>query len=258
MGVRQPPMAGRPPAQPARPAVGAFVAAMVPVGIILAEARVAGVASAHGEDFVVALHAGGERLHLGMDTGGGEQVRHLDEPGARAVEAHPVVVVHREVKRVIEQTDPFHDRPPPERRGLADTAPLQEPIEGVGGGGVVAEDALVFVDEVCVAIEQVPIGMIAKVGDDGGDGAGLEHVVGIEPGEDIAARLAQPLIDGVALAGVAPGAPEEALTVAAENAGGVVARAAVKDKVLDARIILAQYTVDGGPRAYSRSGAPVS
>ena len=102
-----------------------------------------------------------------------------------------------------------HDRSAPERRGLADAARLQEPIEVVAGGGIVAEDSIIFVDEMSVAVEQVPIGMVAEMVDGGRDGAGMHHVVGVEPGEDLALGPAESLVDGVALAGVALEAPEK-------------------------------------------------
>ena len=105
MGVCQPPMAVGPPVQHARPAVGALVAAMMPVGVILAEASVAGMASADRQDFVVTLQPGRQRLSLGVDAARSEEFGHVHEFAAGPVDPHPVIVIHREVKRIVEQAD---------------------------------------------------------------------------------------------------------------------------------------------------------
>src|SRR5438105_2124196 len=74
MCPRQPPMTLRIPTQPARPTVAALVAAMVPVRVILAETGVAGVASAHFEDFAIGLHASRLRLGFRMHARASEKI----------------------------------------------------------------------------------------------------------------------------------------------------------------------------------------
>ena len=83
----------------------------------------------------------------------------LDDEAA-AVDAKPVVVVHREVRPFVERPDHLGDRRAPERRRLADAAVLHQPLEGVVGGGVSAGDAIVGVDVVGVTVDEVTFGMV--------------------------------------------------------------------------------------------------
>src|SRR5437762_726481 len=61
-----------------------------------------------------------------------------------------------------------------------------------------------------------------------------QHVVGVEPGQDLAGRPGEALVDGVGLA-LVPSAlgMGEAGAVALEDGGGLVARASVHDDMLD-------------------------
>ena len=171
MRVRQPPVTLWQPAQQPRPAGCAFVAAVMPVCIILAEARVAGMAPADFEDFAIDLHAGRQRLGLGVNAIARQEFRYMHELAAGAVDAHPVFVVQCVVQRIVEEPDVIGDAPPPERRGLADETRLQQPLEIEGRRRIRSEHAVDFVDVGGVAVQQVPVGMVAKVLDGRGDGA---------------------------------------------------------------------------------------
>ena len=68
-----------------------------------------------------------------------------------------------------------------------------------------------------------------------------QHVVGIEPGHDLAARPGEALVDGLALALVLLARREsQAVLIARQNIRRLVGRAAIHDDMLDRRIILMQ------------------
>src|SRR5205823_6372852 len=70
------------------------------------------------------------------------------------------------------------------------------------------------------------------------------RVVGIQVGDNGAARAPPSLVDGSGLAAVGLGHPRKAVTVLLQDRHGFVRRPTVHDQVLDPRIALGEHAVD--------------
>jgi len=111
-----------------------------------------------------------------------------------------------------------------------------------------ADGHSVLVHEERLAIDEVGVGMLGEGGGDEGKFAGKIPLVRVEPGDDVARRAAEALVDGVGLAVVGlgyvlervagflrrGGAADEGIP-ALQDLDGVVRRPAVDDDVLDTK-----------------------
>lgn len=224
------------------------MAAVMPIRAVLLKVGIAGVATADFEDFVEDLHAHGQRFCRGVDARAGEELGHMRDRRPAVTESEPIFVVHRAIERVVKQTEAIHRMSAPESGRLTDEARFDELREAVGARRVIAELAIVGIDEPGVAIEHVPFLMLLKMRDYGGDGAGEERIVGVEIGDDLASAAAQALVDGVGLPAITLGLPGETLAITSKDVNGTIGRAAVEDEILDVWVVLSQHAFDGAAK----------
>src|SRR5207247_11229505 len=105
----------------------------------------------------------------------------------------------------------------PEDGGLADEILPQQGAVAVPpqraplvAGDRSADDAAFGVDNLVASHEPLCRRILAKSVRDGGEGAGRIEVVGVEPGDDVAARHFHSFVDRVGLAAIRPADPADA------------------------------------------------
>ena len=82
--------------------------------------------------------------------------------------------------------------------------------------------------------------MGVQVAGSGTDGAGKERVVGIEPDEDLAARLEKAAMRGVGRTLVLAGEAADTIAIGGQNSRGFVGRSAVDYDDLEIRVVLGE------------------
>lgn len=188
---------------------------------------------AFAEGLVGAVHAGESPLAGDMD----------EVPCAR--EPHPQFVVEGGLKRGVDATGVAVGSGAEEARGLAEDTFAGEGFARERLSGIVAEARAVFVDPGGAAVHGGGIRIELERANGGGDGAGKEEIVGVQPGEDLAAGLGEAGADGIGSAAVLLRDPANASAVGAEEIDGAIGGAAVENGVFDMGVALGENAVDG-------------
>ena len=102
------------------------------------------------------------------------------------------------------------------------------------------------VDEIGIAVDDGNLRMGGEVFGGATHGVGGEGVIGIEPGEDLAATGVKTLHDGVGLPVVGLADPLNLFIITPQHVKGCIGRAAIDDAVKQVGIILLQNALNGG------------
>ncbi len=115
------------------------------------------------EHFGPAAVIGGDGFAAGMQAEVGPDRARQVANFADFCQAHPQVIVHREVEGRVERANLIPQVGAPEGGllGDVDVAPAQSGVIGLGGGKA-ADDAVIFVDEICFGIDQADLRILCQ------------------------------------------------------------------------------------------------
>jgi len=111
-------------------------------------------------------------------------------------------------------------------------------------------DAAVFSHQIPLAIDQGDLRIVLQYLDRMRDRARIIKIVGIEPGDILAATAAEPFVDRVALATVGRAAEPDFIPVTFQDFSRPIVAAAIEDQNFHGIVILGQDAVDGSPQVF--------
>src|SRR5581483_1939654 len=145
----------------------------------------------------------------------------------------------------IETADFFHLIASEKGCRLNDIVPSMHQLPNIWRRRIVVADMLsLCVQFACIAVNKRGARVLLKSRNRGGNSAGFQHVIGINPGNNLAYSHGETFVNRMGLTAIALGNPSHPLSKFAQNGNSMICRPAIDDKVFDVRVVLCEDTLN--------------